>query len=99
LLVFCYLIVPSVGAMLFADKIGRRLAIGWTMGTLVSALGIYFSVLADLPTGATIVCTFGGVLILMFFIHLIFFHGGRARTLEGASSAEKKTDSVLQTRD
>jgi zinc/manganese transport system permease protein len=99
LLVFCYLIVPSVGAMLFADKIGRRLAIGWTMGTLVSALGIYFSVLADLPTGATIVCTFGGVLILMFFIHLIFFHGGRARTLEGASSAEKKTDSVLQPRD
>ncbi len=99
LLVFCYLIVPSVGAMLFADRIGRRLAIGWTMGTLVSALGIYFSVLADLPTGATIVCTFGGVLILMFFIHLIFFHGGRARTLEGARSAEKKTDSVLQTRD
>src|ERR1017187_7719886 len=33
LLVFCYLIVPSVGAMLFADKIGPRLAIGWTMGT------------------------------------------------------------------
>jgi zinc/manganese transport system permease protein len=99
LLVFCYLIVPSVGAMLFADRIGRRLAIGWTMGTLVSALGIYFSVLADLPTGATIVCTFGGVLILMFFIHLIFFHGGRARALEGASSAEKKTDSVLQGRD
>ena len=99
LLVFCYLIVPSVGAMLFADKIGRRLAIGWTMGTLVSALGIYFSVLADLPTGATIVCTFGGVLILMFFIHLIFFHGGRARALDGASSAEKKTDRVLQARD
>jgi zinc/manganese transport system permease protein len=89
LLVFCYLIVPSVGAMLFADKIGRRLAIGWTMGTLVSALGVYFSVLLDLPTGATIVCTFGGVLILMFFIHLIFFHGKRARSLEGASSVEK----------
>ena len=28
LLVFCYLVVPSVGAMLFADRIGRRLAIG-----------------------------------------------------------------------
>src|SRR5438874_5800510 len=39
LLVFCYLVVPSVGAMLFADHIGKRLAIGWTMGTLVSALG------------------------------------------------------------
>ncbi|HZQ95419.1 MAG TPA: metal ABC transporter permease [Candidatus Sulfotelmatobacter sp.] len=71
LLVFCYLVVPSVGAMLFADNIGRRLAIGWTMGTLVSALGVYFSVKLDLPTGATIVCTFGGVLILMFFIHVL----------------------------
>ena len=43
LLVFCYLIVPSVGAMLYAERIGPRLAIGWTMGTLVSALGVYFS--------------------------------------------------------
>ena len=98
LLVFCYLIVPSVGAMLFADKIGRRLAIGWTMGTLVSALGVYFSVLLDLPTGATIVCTFGGVLILMFLVHLLFFHGGHARALEGASSVEKPTEKPLAAR-
>ena len=65
LLVFCYLIVPSVAAMLYADSIGRRLAIGWTMGTVVSALGVYLSLKLDLPTGATIVCTFGLVLILM----------------------------------
>jgi zinc/manganese transport system permease protein len=65
LLVFCYLIVPSVAAMLYADRIGTRLAIGWTMGTVVSILGMYFSVLFDLPTGATIVCTFGLVLVLM----------------------------------
>ncbi len=84
LLVFCYLIVPSVGAMLFADRIGRRLAIGWTMGTLVSALGVYLSVVLDLPTGATIVCTFGTVLVLMFFVHLMVHHGSRARALEAA---------------
>jgi len=65
LLVFCYLIVPSVAAMLYADSIGRRLAIGWTMGTVVSALGVYLSLKLDLPTGATIVCTFGLVLIVM----------------------------------
>ncbi len=65
LLVFCYLIVPSVAAMLYADTIGRRLAIGWTMGTVVSAAGVYLSLMLDLPTGATIVCTFGLVLILM----------------------------------
>src|SRR6266576_5077474 len=65
LLVFCYLIVPSVAAMLYSEHIGRRLAIGWTMGTVVSALGVYLSLQIDLPTGATIVCTFGLVLILM----------------------------------
>jgi zinc/manganese transport system permease protein len=65
LLVFCYLIVPSVAAMLYADSIGKRLAIGWSMGTLVSALGVYLSLKLDLPTGATIVCTFGLVLIIM----------------------------------
>ena len=65
LLVFCYLIVPSVAAMLYADTVGRRLAIGWTMGTIGSALGVYLSLKLDLPTGATIVCTFGLILILM----------------------------------
>ncbi|MCC7010094.1 MAG: metal ABC transporter permease [Acidobacteria bacterium] len=65
LLVFCYLIVPSVGAMLWARRIGARLAIGWVMGVLVSILGMYFSVVFDLPTGATIVCTFGLVLMAM----------------------------------
>ncbi|HXJ39764.1 MAG TPA: metal ABC transporter permease [Bryobacteraceae bacterium] len=65
LLVFCYLIVPSVAAMLYATRIGPRLAIGWSMGTLVSALGVYLSLKLDLPTGATIVVTFGLALILM----------------------------------
>jgi zinc/manganese transport system permease protein len=65
LLVFCYLIVPSVAAMLYSEHIGHRLAIGWTMGTVVSALGIFLSVQLDLPTGATMVCTFGLVLIVM----------------------------------
>jgi zinc/manganese transport system permease protein len=87
LLVFCYLIVPSVGAMLFADRIGPRLAIGWTMGTLVSALGVILSVKIDTPTGATIVVTFGGVLILMFLLHLILHHGRHATVLEGATSS------------
>jgi len=78
LLVFCYLIVPSVGAMLFADRVVPRLAIGWTMGTLVSALGVYLSVFLDLPTGATIVCTFGGVLLVMYVLHQLFRRGANA---------------------
>ena len=65
LLVFCYLIVPSVAGILFSDRVGPRLAIGWAMGVVVSMLGMYFSVVFDLPTGATIICTFGAVLVLM----------------------------------
>jgi zinc/manganese transport system permease protein len=57
--------------MLFADRIGPRLAIGWTMGTVVSAIGVYLSLMLDLPTGATIVCTFGAVLILMAMVRVL----------------------------
>lgn len=72
LLVFCYLIVPSVAAMLYAEDIGKRLAIGWSMGALVSALGVYLSLQLDLPTGATIVCTFGLVVIIMAAVRPLF---------------------------
>jgi len=87
LLVFCYLIVPSVGAMLFADRIGPRLAIGWTMGTLVSALGCYLSVAGDFPTGATIVCTFGGVLVLMFGVYAMVHRRRDSLAMENAQEA------------
>jgi len=79
LLVFCYLIVPSVGAMLYADTIGKRLTIGWSMGALVSALGVYLSLQLDLPTGATIVVTFGLVLIIMAAVRPLF----RPATIRG----------------
>jgi len=72
LLVFCYLIVPSVAGMLYASRIGPRLAIGWVMGVVVSMLGMYVSVLFDLPTGATIVCTFGAVLVAMAAVRPLF---------------------------
>jgi zinc/manganese transport system permease protein len=65
LLVFCFLIVPSVTAMLFAERLGPRLAIGWIMGAVVSAGGVWLSFQMDLPTGATIVATFGGTLLVL----------------------------------
>ena len=79
LLVFSYLIVPSVAAMLFTRSIGKRLAVGWTMGALVSAIGILLSFQLDLPTGATIVCTFGAVLALMATYRVL---SGRAMIVE-----------------
>jgi zinc/manganese transport system permease protein len=71
LLVFSYLIVPSVAAMLFSRRIGVRLAIGWTMGAIVSAAGILASFQLDLPTGATIVCTFGVALVILAIVRVL----------------------------
>ena len=71
LLVFCFLIVPSVTAMLFAERLGPRLAIGWTMGAAVSAGGVALSFLLDLPTGATIVATFGAALLILSGVRLV----------------------------
>ena len=78
LLVFCFLIVPSVAAMLFSERLGVRLAIGWTMGAVVSAGGVALSFLLDLPTGATIVATFGAALLLVAFYRLAFHRAAEA---------------------
>ena len=59
LLVFAYLVVPAVCAMLFTEDFKKRLIIGWSLGLLGNFLGMYFSVQFDLPTGAAIVTTFG----------------------------------------
>jgi len=76
LLVFSFLIVPAVSAMLFAERLGARLAIGWSMGAIVSAVGVYLSYLWDLPTGATIVTSLGAA--LLFFAAIRFLLRRRA---------------------
>ncbi|MBI3448410.1 MAG: metal ABC transporter permease [Acidobacteria bacterium] len=62
LLVFCYLVAPSVFAVMFFEDLRRRLLTGWTMAALVSAIGLYFSY--DRPSGPTIMVCFAVALIL-----------------------------------
>ena len=81
LLVFSYLVIPAVVAMLFADRIGTRLLIGWLVGTLVSAVGCSVSYFEDLPSGPTIVACFGGALVLAGLVHYVVVHGAAARGL------------------
>ena len=59
LLVFSYLIVPAAVAALLTNSVRGRLAMGWALGVAVSAVGLGASFAGDLPTGATIVATFG----------------------------------------
>ena len=71
LLVFSYLVIPSVVAALFADSVRARLLLGWTVGTLVSAFGVSLSYFRDLPSGPTIVVSFGGCLALAGVIRYV----------------------------
>lgn len=63
LLVFSYLIIPAVCAMLLRQSTAARLVIAWVLGALATFLGLFVSVLFDLPTGAAMVCTFGAILL------------------------------------
>ncbi|MBI4209832.1 MAG: metal ABC transporter permease [Deltaproteobacteria bacterium] len=71
LLVFSFLVVPAVCAVLLAESIRARLILGWVIGVLTSTAGIALSYHYDLPTGATVVCTFGLALVVAFVIRTV----------------------------
>jgi len=65
-LVFSYLIVPAVCGALLSARIRTRLLIGWVVALVAGVSGLLLSVkleALDLPTGPTIVCCFGALLI------------------------------------
>ena len=63
LLVFSFLIVPAVFSALFSRSLLTRLITGWSLGFIVSALGLFASLKLSLPVGAAVVVTFGVALI------------------------------------
>lgn len=64
LLVFIFLVVPSVFSALSAEGVMKHLLLGWIFGLVGSALGLILSFALDTPPGATIVCVFGVMLLL-----------------------------------
>jgi zinc/manganese transport system permease protein len=81
LLVFSYLIIPAVIAVLFAQRIGTRLLIGWSVGALVSMAGVTVSYEADLPSGPVIVVAFAFALILAAIVRTTMVSQTRTRSL------------------
>jgi zinc/manganese transport system permease protein len=63
-LVFSYLVIPSVAAMLLAEKISTRLALGWIGSALISFIGVKLSWTTGLPTSPLIVVLFAAALLL-----------------------------------
>jgi zinc/manganese transport system permease protein len=62
LLVFSFLVVPSVAAALIAKGVRARLLVGWIVALTSSLLGLFFSYQLDLPSGACIVIAFAVML-------------------------------------
>ena len=71
LLVFSFLVIPAVIAMMFSRSIGGQLVIGWATGTLVSMAGLTLSYQYDFPSGPAVVCTFGLALTLAGAVHYL----------------------------
>ncbi len=63
LLVFVFLVVPAMLAVLLTDRILLQLLVGWGLGTLVSLVGLTLSYLLDLPSGPAVVSFYGLVLL------------------------------------
>ncbi len=84
LLVFCYLVAPAVFAVMFSDSLRTRLALGWSIGTIVSAFGLLFSY--DRPSGPTIMVCFALVLILGGILRSIVKAPNRVRAAGWATA-------------
>lgn len=88
LLVFSFLIVPAAIGALFAQRFPRQLAVAWSTGTLASGAGLCASYFLDLPTGATMVCTFGVALAIAGLL--------RGVVTAGPLAAAKRVGRTLQ---
>ncbi len=63
---FSFLVVPALIGKLFFKKPLHVLLIGWSVGVVVSVVGIFLSYKLDIPTAPVIVAS----LACMFFVML-----------------------------
>ena len=78
MLVFSFLVIPPVIALLFTARQGPRLAVGWAVAFAASVAGIAASVGMDLPTGPSIIACLIVFLLIAVLIRQLVFLGRRA---------------------
>jgi zinc/manganese transport system permease protein len=81
LLVFVFLVVPAVIGAAITDNFRNQLLIGWSMGTLVSGMGLFASYKLDLPAGPAVVSFYGVVLVFVALTLYVIRSESRARAL------------------
>jgi zinc/manganese transport system permease protein len=94
LLVFAFLIIPAAIGVLYAASLGRQLAVACTVGIVASAVGLVASFVADVPTGATMVCAFGAALAVAGVLHP-FRRGNARRARRIAAASTRWTGAAL----
>lgn len=67
LLVFTFLIMPSVAANLLSRSLPIQMMIAWLFATTGSVVGLALSYKMDFPAGAAIVCMMGALLLVLGF--------------------------------
>jgi zinc/manganese transport system permease protein len=73
MLVFSFLVIPPVIALLFTKRQGLRLAFGWAVAFAASVVGIAASVGMDLPTGPSIIASLIVFLLIAVLIRQLAF--------------------------
>lgn len=68
LVVFSFLIIPGACAGLLVSSFKSRIVVAWIVASVVSVMGMFISAAWDLPTGSTVVATFGAALVLCILI-------------------------------
>jgi zinc/manganese transport system permease protein len=62
LLVFTFLVVPAIIAVMFSERPVVMMLIAWTTGMMACTAGLAVSYAWDMPTGPLVVCTFAATL-------------------------------------
>lgn len=81
LLVFVFLVVPAIASILITDVLWKQLVIGWSMGVIVSVLGLFISYIGDFPSGPTVVAFYGLMLLLVALVLYIYRSEQRKKAL------------------
>ena len=85
LLVFAFLIIPSVAATLAVRGISRKLAFGWLFGITGCFGGLELSMRLDWSTGPTIVAVFLVLLIGTWLVKEVMAVSGRRKSPAAAA--------------
>lgn len=87
MLVFSYLIIPAMFALIFFNSIQPRLIAGWIAGFAVSALGLFISFKFDLPTASTLTVCLG-----LLFVASLFIGAKSGRFKKTISDSKQQTE-------